>query len=180
MTQFALSSTLIRARATSTLGPHLAILAHHVRRILIHSLPHSSINRNTGLLSPYIKREITPSSRLLPKRQCREQGAKAVQSKCSQARQRYGIGQHRASPALLHEDGVNHQEGVRLPLFIPLVNVPHNRNHCYPGPSREMAFLRMDLSIPPTPKTPRWVALQNSSCPLHPHYPHNSLHSHPT
>lgn len=128
--------SLIRARillATSTLG-------HHVRRVLIYPIPHSPINGNTGLLSPRIKPEIPSSSRLLSKRQCRKQGAKAVQSKCSQARERYGIGKHRASPTLLYKDGVDHQEGVRHPLFISLVIVTFNRIHSHPGPNRKMAL----------------------------------------
>lgn len=86
---------------------------YHVRRVFIHLISHPPIYWNAGLLSPCIKPEISSSGRLLPKRQCREQGAKAVQSKCSQARQRYGIGKHRASPTLLYKDGANHQEGVR-------------------------------------------------------------------
>jgi hypothetical protein len=81
--------------------------------------------------------------------------AKALQPKCGQARERYGIGQHRASPTLLYKDGANRQERVRHPLFISLVIVPHNRNHCNPGPSRERALsLQLDPSTSPTPKGP--------------------------
>src|SRR6266403_679927 len=115
MSELSSIERVVRASATSTPWP-LTVLAH-VRRVLIHSFSHSLINGNTGLLPPCIKPEILSSSHLLPKCECREQGAKAVQSECGQARQCYGIGQHRASPTLFYEDGANHKEGVRH-LFI--------------------------------------------------------------
>ena len=46
---------------------------------------------------------------------------------------------------------ITKKEYVTLSLSPP----SHNREHYYPGPSRETAFLRMDPSMPPTPKTPR-------------------------
>jgi hypothetical protein len=77
------------SRRTRTIASGFVII---LIRALNISIPNSG---NTGLLSPYTKQEILSSNRLLPKRQCREQGAKVVQPKCGKARECHGVGQHK-------------------------------------------------------------------------------------
>ena len=80
---------------------------------------HGSHARIDGLLPGSLQRctEGAASDGVLSKSQLDKQATEAVQPECGEARERHDAREHRASAALLHEDGDRGEEGVSIIIF---------------------------------------------------------------